>query len=68
MGIVDYLSRDPYNDPWPESELDKKFVVATTNSFHEALYCMSSRLESIGSPNRNENVLEYSRRNFAKHL
>ena len=36
MGIVDYLSRDPYNDSWPESELDEKFVVATINSFHEA--------------------------------
>ena len=23
MGIVDYLSRDPFNDPWPESELDE---------------------------------------------
>ena len=50
MGIVEYLLRDPYNDPWPESELDEKFVVATIkNSFHEALYCMSSRLESTGS-------------------
>ena len=28
MRIVDYLSRDPYNDPWPESGLDEKFVVA----------------------------------------
>ena len=49
MGIVNYLLRDPFNNPWPESELNKKFVVATINSFHEALYCMSSRLESIGS-------------------
>ena len=38
MGIVYYLSRDPFKDPWPESDLDKKFVVATINSFHEALY------------------------------
>ena len=66
MGIVDYLSGDPYIDPWPESELDERFVVATTNSFHEALYCMSSRLESTVSLNRNENVLEYSRRIVAK--
>ena len=66
MRIVDYLSRDPYNGPWPESGLDERFVVATINSFHEALYCMSSRLERIGSLNRNENVLEYSRRNVAK--
>ena len=25
MGIVDYLSHDPFNDAWPESELDEKF-------------------------------------------
>ena len=36
MAIVEYLMRDPYNDPWPESELDERFVVATINSFHEA--------------------------------
>ena len=58
MGIVDYLSHSPYDDPWSESELDKKFVVATINSFHEALYCMPSRLESTGSLNQNENILE----------
>ena len=66
MGIVDYLSHDPFNDPWPESELDEKFVVATINSFHEALACMSSRLKGIGSLDRNENLLECSRRNAEK--
>ena len=66
MGIVDYLSRDLFNDPWPETDLDEYFVVATINSFHEALDCMNSRLEGIGSLNRNENVVEYSRRNAAK--
>ena len=66
MGIVEYLSRDPFNYPWPESELDKKFVVATINSFHEALDCMSSRLKGVGSLNWNENVLECSRRNAEK--
>ena len=66
MGIVDYLSRDPYNDPWPESELDKKFVVATINSFHEALDCMNSRLKETGSLDRNETLLECSRRNAKK--
>ena len=66
MGIVDYLLRDPYNDPWPESELDERFVEAAINSFHKALYYMSSRLESTGSLNRNANILENSRRNFAK--
>ena len=53
MGIVDYLSRDPFNDPWPESELDEKFVVATINSFHEAFDCWNSRLKETGSLNRN---------------
>ena len=66
MGIVDYLSRDLFNDPWPETDLDEYFVVATINSFHEALDCMNSRLEGIGSLNRNENVVECSRRNAAK--
>ena len=66
MGIVDYLSRDLFNDPWPEKDLDEYFVVATINSFHEALDCMNSRLEGIGSLNRNENVVECSRRNAAK--
>ena len=66
MGIVDYLSRDPYNDPWPESELEIKFVVATINSFHGALDCMNSRLKETGSLDRNENVLECSRRNAKK--
>ena len=66
MGIVDYLSRDPFNDPWPESELDEKFVVATINSFHEAFDCWNCRLKASRSLNRNENVLECSRRNARK--
>ena len=66
MGIVDYLSRDPFNDPWPESELDEKFVVATINSFHEAFDCWNSRLKDSSSLYRNENVLECSRRNVRK--
>ena len=66
MGIVDYLSRDPFNDPWPESELDEKFVVATINSFHEAFDCWNSRLKASRSLNRNENVVECSRRNARK--
>ena len=65
MGIFDYLLRDPYNDPWLESKLDKKFVVATINCFHRALDCMNSRLEKTGSLNRNEIILENSRRNVA---
>ena len=63
MGIVNYVSRDTLNDPWPDSEFDEKFVVATINSFHEALDCMNSRVEGIGSL---ENVLECCKRNVAK--
>ena len=44
MEVVDCLYRDPLNDPWPESESDKKFVIATFNSFHKALDCMNIRL------------------------
>ena len=66
MRIVDYLLQDPYNGPWPESKLDDKFVVAIINSFHKALDCMDSRLESTGSLNRNENLLDKFRRNVAK--
>ena len=29
MGVVDYLSRDPNGEPWPESVLDEKFVVTS---------------------------------------
>ena len=44
MGIVDYLSRQPNGEPWPESELDERFVVTSIESFHKALDCLSSRL------------------------
>ena len=33
MGIVDYLSGNPCDDAWPESDLDEKFVVATIKLF-----------------------------------
>ena len=33
MGMVDYLSRDPNGEPWPESVLDEKFVVTSIESF-----------------------------------
>ena len=44
MGIVDYLSRDPIGEPWPQSEVDKKFVIAPIDQFHEALDGLNSRL------------------------
>ena len=61
MGIVDYLSRNPKGEPWPESELDEKFVVTSIESFHKALDCLNSRLSDHDRLDRNENVLEYSR-------
>ena len=39
MGIVDYLSRNPKDEPWPESVLDEKFVFTSIESFHKALDC-----------------------------
>ena len=49
MGIVEYLSRDPIGGPWPESELDKKFVVALIDQFHAALDCLNSRLSDTNT-------------------
>ena len=63
MGIVDYLSRDPKGEPWPESVLVEKFVVTLIESFHKALDCLHSRLSDHDRLERNENVLEYSRIN-----
>ena len=45
MGIVDYMSREPNGEPWPESYLDKKFVVASIECFNKALDCLSSQLK-----------------------
>ena len=61
MGIVDYLSRNPKGEPWPESVLDEKFVVTSIESFHKALDCLNSRLNDQDRLDRNENFLEYSR-------
>ena len=61
MGIVDYLSRDPKGEPWPESVLDEKFVVTSIESFHKALDCLHSRLSDHDRLDQNENVQEYSK-------
>ena len=61
MGIVDYLSRNPKGETWPESVLDEKFVVTSIESFYKALDCLNSRLSDHDRLDRNENVLEYSR-------
>ena len=62
MGIVDYLSRDPIGEPWLESELDEKFVVASIDQFHAALDCLNSRLVDTNNFISNENILEHSDR------
>ena len=61
MSIVDYLSRNPKGEPWPESVLDEKLVVTSIESFHKALDCLNSRLSDHDRLDRNRNVLEYSR-------
>ena len=60
MSIVDYLSREPNGEPWPESELDERFVVTSIESFHKALDCLSSRFSEINQ-NSAINILEHSR-------
>ena len=62
MGIVDYLSKDPIGEPWPESKLDEKFVVASIEQFHKALDCLNNRLTNTTNTirNKNENILEHS--------
>ena len=60
MGIVDYLSRDPIGEPWPESKLDEKFVIASIDQFHKALDCLNSRLIDTNTFTNNENNLEQS--------
>ena len=62
MGIVDYLSREPNGEPWPESELDEKFAVASINQFHASLDCLNSRLLETNSFIGKENFLECSER------
>ena len=59
MGIVDYLSREPNRDPWPESELDERFVVTSIENFHKALDCLSSRFIETDQK-IDVNILEYS--------
>ena len=62
MGIVDYLSRDPIGEPWPESELGEKCVVdqSVIDQFHAALDCLNSRLTNTNTFISNENILEHS--------
>ena len=59
MGIVDYMSREPNGEPWPESFLDGKFVVASIECFHKTLDCLSSRLNDTAKEIQNDNILEH---------
>ena len=58
MAIVDFLSREPNTEPWPESELDEKFVATSIENFHKALYCLNNRLLDMAEPARNKLILE----------
>ena len=62
MGIIDYLSRKPNGKPWPESKLDRKFVVTSNGNFHKALYCLNSRLNYTNELNQSEIILEWIKR------
>ena len=53
-----YFSMEPNGEPWPESELDEKFVVASNNQFHTSLDCLNSRLLEATSFIGEENILE----------
>ena len=59
MGIVDYLSREPNGEPWPEFEIDERFVVTSIENFHRALDCLSSRLSETDQK-IDVNILEHS--------
>ena len=60
MGIVDYLSREPNMQPWPESKMDEKFVIISIEEFHRALDCLNSRLSNETQPGQNKENLECS--------
>ena len=59
---MDYLSREPNGETWPESELDAKFVVTLIDQFHTALDCLNSRLVDTNTFIDDANILEYSER------
>ena len=51
-------SREPNGQPWPESEIDERFVVTSIEDFHKALDCLSSRLSDTDQ-RIDVNILEY---------
>ena len=60
MGVVDYMSREPNGEPWPETYFDKKVVVASIECFHKELDCLNSRLNDTTHAIQNDNFLEHS--------
>ena len=62
MVIVDYLSREPTGEPWPETKLDEKFVVTSIECFQRALGCLYSRLNDTDVTIQSKKVLEYSQK------
>ena len=58
MGMFDYLSREPNGEPFPEYELDEKFVETSIEKLYKALYCWNSRLNSTNEHNQKEDILE----------
>ena len=54
------MSREPNGEPWPESYLDDKFIVASIEYFHKALDCLSSWLNETVNTRQNEIILEHS--------
>ena len=60
MGVVDYMSREPNEEPWPETYIDEKFVVASIECFHKELDCLNSRLNVATHAIQNDNFLEHS--------
>ena len=55
LGVVDYLSREPSGDSWPECELYEKW------ERRKPLDCLSSRLIENIALNQKENIPEFSR-------
>ena len=60
MGVVDYMSREPNGEPWPETYLEEKFVVASIECLHKELDCLNSRLNDTTHAIQNDNILEHS--------
>ena len=61
-GYSGLFVQEPNGEPWPEAELDEKFVVASIDQFQTALDCLNSRLLDTNTFIDEANILEYSER------